>query len=211
MNDPASQPGSSDTEHNPPPGAPFEEFADWLARHQETETRHPTGDHPSKDTHPLGHTTTEQRIFLSTLPYGLWWVTTGIIAAHMTGHQIDPTRPMIGLALLTWATSIGCEMTRSYAMNNTYPPWGMWEWVRHPATKRFIEKTQLSIEVAMHDGRLLTIVASVTLPAIVAGLHMFSAAVTHAQHLWMLLVVAATALHIGVTAHAVIGREQRSK
>jgi hypothetical protein len=212
MNESANRIGPSDSEPNPPRGAPFEEFSDWLAR-QENETPEPISDNPSEKTHMLAGTTVEQRIFLSTLPYGLFWVATAFIAAHMTGHEIDSTRPMIGLGLLTWATSIGSEITRSYAMGDAYPTWGMWGWIQHPATTRLINKTQQAIAATMNDGRLLAIVGAVALPALFAGVYVFFAAISHARQLWMIFVVVTTGLHIGFTAHQcyATGKEKRDK
>lgn len=184
-----------DFELHPPRGAPFEEFSDWLAR-QETQTRDPTDDRPPKHPDTSAPSSTETRVFLSTLPYGLFWVATAFIAAHMTGHVIDPTRRMVGLGMLTWATALGCELTRCYAMGEAYPSWGMWGWVGHPTTKRLANKVHRAIGTAMNDGRLLTVVASLALPAIFGGIYAFFALIAHAQQLWMLSVLVSTGLHI---------------
>jgi hypothetical protein len=196
--------GTPDFEPHPPEGAPFEEFTVWLERHQ-NQARDPTDHAPQREqkTQTSASYSAETRVFASTLPYGLFWVATAVIAAHLTSHHIDPTRHMAGLAMITWATSLACEFTRAYAMGNAYPTWGMWGWINHPATRRLAGTTQQAIVTAMNDGRLLTIAASVAIPASFVGFYLFSVVVGHATQLWTVSVLAATGLHIAAAARQV--------
>jgi hypothetical protein len=182
------------------PAAPYPEFSEWLAQHQHQYPSEPAEDKLPEPARVPFTVTPQMRVFGSTLLYGLFLLITGFIAAHTNAYQNGETRQLIGLALITWATSLGCEVAASYFLGAEYPAWGMWAWIRHPATRRILGSARQKVGRLSNNGAFFAVAAGLLLPGVFLGTWAMLGALQVARQLWMISALTASAIHITVTA-----------
>jgi hypothetical protein len=185
-----------------PPAAPYPDFHEWLAQHPQYDTDNQGAEKPASEPARAASATSPQtRVFGSTLPYGFFLLVTAFIAAHTSTYQSDPTRQLIGLALITWATSLGCELTASYFLGTDYPAWGMWAWITHPTTRRIFASMRQRTGRVTNNGVFFAVAAGLLLPGFFLGTWAMLTALSIARQLWMISAVTGSVIHIAVTAY----------
>lgn len=188
------------TETPPEKQPSFQPFNEWLDEHEITENGHPkpkpATESATTQTVPLAP---DIRAALWTIPLGIAWVFGGYLVPHFTTHAPGTVRRLIGLALIAWVISIGCELKTAYALRDDYPPLGMWQWLTSPRISRVFNRGSETATRAANNGCAITLLAALTVPGIFAAFYIFTALLGVAIQIYITVIAATSITHIGVT------------
>jgi len=169
-------------------------FSEWLEEHKITEDGDPK---PTPATKPEPAQTArlapDIRAALWTLPLGIISILGGYLVPHFTAHGPGAVRRLIGLALIAWVISIGCELKAAYALRDAYPPLGMWQWLMSAA----------------NNGCALTALAALAVPGVFAAFYICTALMAVAIQIFITVIVVTSIAHIGVTLSRHQHKERR--
>lgn len=176
-------------------------FEEWLNQHGKGRTKADNKPSPAAesddDRAPLF--SPDVRAIGWTVPLGIAWIAGAFIVAHLKNTSGHTGIRLFGVALMAWGIHIVCELSLAYRIRNAYPRLGMWEWLTHRAVTRAMARTQETAARAANSGCVLTLLAGLVMPALVAAFYLFFTIVSAAVQIWLTLVITATVTHIGVT------------
>jgi hypothetical protein len=185
----------------------FKPYNEWLDEHGMTENgesaKPPATPSTEVEPNPLPP---DLRAMLWTLPLALAWLTGAYIVPHLSAHAPGAVTRSIGVALIAWVISLGCELSLAYALRASYPPLGMWQWLTHPRIARVFNRSQEAATRATNNGGVLTLLAALALPGLFTAFYVVSALMAVALQLWIGLLVIVSLTHIAIT----IARHQRN-
>lgn len=175
-------------------------FLEWLEEHGITEKGEPA-EPPAPSSAETGsqHLPPDIRAVLWTLPLALAWLTGGYIVPHLNTHSPGAVPRSIGVALIAWVISLGCELSLAYSPRITYPPLGMWQWLTHPRITHTLDRNHETAAKAANSGGVLTVIAALALPVSFAAFYVFFALLAVALELWIGFLSIVSLAHIAVT------------
>ena len=185
-------------------------FSEWLEEHKITEDGDPK---PTPATKPEPAQTArlapDIRAALWTLPLGIISILGGYLVPHFTAHGPGAVRRLIGLALIAWVISIGCELKAAYALRDAYPPLGMWQWLMSPRLSRSFNRGEVTATRAANNGCALTALAALAVPGVFAAFYICTALMAVAIQIFITVIVVTSIAHIGVTLSRHQHKERR--
>lgn len=188
------------TEHPPDEQPSFQPYDEWLNEHGITPNDAPRPE-PATESEPTQTTplAPDIRAVLWTVPLGIAWILGGYLVPHFTAHGPGAVRRLIGLALIAWVISIGCELKTAYALRDDYPMIGMWQWLASPRIAGAFTRGQETVTRAANNGCALTTIAALAVPGIFAAFYTCTALMGVAAQIYITVIVATSVTHIGVT------------
>ena len=196
-------PPDDPTRHSGPSG--FPSFREWLDEREITDDDPPKAT-PAPQSEPVNEPpliAPDYRAALSTLPLAAMWLIGAYTAPKLTTDMPFSALRLTGLALIGWGISLGCELSIAY--RDTYPTWGMWEWMKQLRLSGPFTRIQRAAGKAASNGAVSTLLAACAVPGLFAAFYVFFAALSVAVHILITAIAATAVTHIAVT----ITRHQR--